>query len=70
MSERAYAWFGVVAAATVVFYVWARLLQAVFIWPWPVFWFAMLAGWSVAAPAGLWLLIRRVRAAFGPRRQP
>ncbi len=62
MSERASAWMAVVAAAAVAFYVWARLLQAIFIWPLPVLWAALFALWTVAAPAGLWFIVRRVRA--------
>ncbi len=70
MSERASAWLGVLVAAVVAFYVWARLLQAAFIWPWPLLWAGLFVAWTIIAPILLWRLIKRVRAVTSASRRP
>ncbi len=62
MSERATIWFVVIIFATFGVYIWARLFQAIFNWPYPALWVALLVAWTVVALGGTAFLVRRVRA--------
>lgn len=62
MSERASIWFAVIIFATFGVYVWARLFQAIFIWPYPPLWAALLVAWTGVAIGGTVFMVRRVRA--------